>query len=77
VAVSSQCWAIGYFVGPFLGGWAMDQPAHIAHNFWLAVAASTSVGLLVLRLFETQRSKLEINREYNSQSATAPSEKSE
>ncbi|MBM0744206.1 MFS transporter [Phormidium sp. CLA17] len=55
VAVSSQCWALGYFVGPLVGGWAMDQPANVAHNFWLVVAASTSVGLLVLRLFETQR----------------------
>jgi len=63
VAVSSQCWAIGYFVGPLVGGWAMDQPASIAHKFWLAVAASTSVGLLVLRLFETQRTKLEIESE--------------
>jgi len=63
VAVSSQCWAIGYFVGPLVGGWAMDQPASIAHKFWLAVAASTSVGLLVLRLFETQRIKLEIESE--------------
>ncbi len=63
VAVSSQCWAIGYFVGPLLGGWAMDQPANIAHNFWLAVAASTSVGLLVLRLFETQRNKLDMKNE--------------
>lgn len=55
VAVSSQCWAIGYFIGPLLGGWAMDQPATIAHNFWLVAAASTSIGLLVLRLFETRR----------------------
>jgi len=51
IAVSSQCWAIGYFVGPTLGGWAMDQPAAIAHASWLAGAATTMMGLLVLSIF--------------------------
>ena len=51
IAVSSQCWAIGYFVGPTLGGWAMDQSAQIAHQFWLGAATTTVLGLLVLLLF--------------------------
>lgn len=51
IAISSQCWAIGYFVGPTLGGWAMDQPAAIAHRSWLVAASTTVVGLLVLLLF--------------------------
>jgi len=51
IAVSSQCWAIGYFVGPTVGGWAMDQSAAIAHRSWLVAAATTVVGLLVLSLF--------------------------
>ncbi len=51
IAVSSQCWAIGYFVGPTLGGWAMDQSAAIAHRSWLVAAATTVIGLLVLLLF--------------------------
>lgn len=51
IAISSQCWAIGYFVGPTLGGWAMDQPVAIAHRFWLGAAATTIMGLLVLMLF--------------------------
>jgi MFS family permease len=52
VAVSSQCWAIGYFIGPLLGGWAMDQTAAIAHKPWIFAAISTSAGLLFLHLFQ-------------------------
>jgi MFS family permease len=51
LAVSSQCWAIGYFIGPLVGGWAMDQPVAIAHHFWLIVAFSTLGGLAILQLF--------------------------
>ena len=51
VAVSSQCWAIGYFVGPVLGGWAMDQTAAIAHQFWLWACLSTVFGFIILALF--------------------------
>jgi MFS family permease len=52
VAVSSQCWTLGYFIGPLLGGWAMDQSPLIAHRFWLAVAMSVAVCLALLWLFE-------------------------
>ncbi len=51
IAVSSQCWAIGYFIGPTLGGWAMDQSPAIAHHFWLGTAATTLIGFLVLLVF--------------------------
>jgi MFS family permease len=52
VAVSSQCWTIGYFIGPLLGGWAMDQSPLIAHRFWLAVALSVVFCLVLLWTFE-------------------------
>jgi MFS family permease len=51
VAVSSQCWAIGYFIGPLMGGWAMDQTAVIAQKPWIFAALSTAAGLLFLHLF--------------------------
>lgn len=51
VAISSQCWAIGYFVGPTIGGWAMDQPAAISHRSWLVAASTTAIGFAVLLLF--------------------------
>lgn len=51
VAISSQCWAIGYFIGPTLGGWGMDQTANIAAQFWLGGAVTTMLGVLVLMVF--------------------------
>lgn len=48
LAISHQCWSIGYFIGPILGGWAMDQSPIIAHYLWIAIAASTLSGLLIL-----------------------------
>lgn len=57
LSINSQCWAIGYFIGPPLGGWVLDQSATIVHNYWLATAASTSIGILILqylnRIFRT------------------------
>lgn len=50
LAVNSQCWAIGYFIGPPLGGWALDQAEQVAHGFWLGLALSTLVGLGILYL---------------------------
>jgi MFS family permease len=50
LSLNSQCWAIGYFIGPPLGGWALDQSRYMAENFWLAAVASTSVGILILQL---------------------------
>ncbi|WP_019506961.1 MFS transporter [Pleurocapsa sp. PCC 7319] len=46
-SINSQCWAIGYFVGPPLGGWALDHPEY-TNYFWLLCAASTLVGLGIL-----------------------------
>jgi MFS family permease len=52
MAVSSQCWTVGYFVGPMIGGWAMDQAPPIAHIFWLAIATTTLVCITILWVFE-------------------------
>jgi MFS family permease len=61
LSINSQCWAIGYFIGPPLGGWALDQSQAvseampgglIAHGFWLATAASTSIGILILQYLD-------------------------
>ena len=50
LSLNSQCWAIGYLIGPPLGGWALDQSRYMAQGFWLAAVASTSVGILILQL---------------------------
>ncbi|MUL37928.1 MFS transporter [Gloeocapsopsis dulcis] len=48
LAISYQCWSVGYFIGPIVGGWAMDQPQNIAHHSWLVVSLSTLGGILAL-----------------------------
>ena len=50
LAISYQCWSIGYFIGPLLGGWALDQSAVVSHNAWLIAAATTLGGILLLFL---------------------------
>ncbi|PZV11800.1 MAG: MFS transporter [Leptolyngbya sp.] len=52
LAVNSQCWAIGYFIGPPIGGWALDQSPLIAHTFWLGLAATVGLSILILQLLE-------------------------
>ena len=47
LSVNSMCWAVGYLIGPPLGGWALDHT--MAHQFWLWLMASTLGGVLVLR----------------------------
>ncbi len=49
LSINSQCWAAGYFIGPPLGGWALDQSATIAHGFWLALSSSVVVAIGILR----------------------------
>ena len=47
-SISSQCWAVGYFIGPPLGGWALDNP-QFTNYLWLMFAASVLVGMVILR----------------------------
>jgi len=50
LAISYQCWSVGYFIGPVLGGWAMDQSRMIAHHSCIVAAISTICGLIILRV---------------------------
>jgi MFS family permease len=52
LSINSQCWAIGYLVGPPLGGWALDQGKFAANNFWLGLAASVGVAILILQIVD-------------------------
>ncbi|MBW4583366.1 MAG: MFS transporter [Tildeniella nuda ZEHNDER 1965/U140] len=49
LAVNSQCWAIGSFIGPPLGGWALDQSPFVAHSLWLGLTLSVGIVILVLQ----------------------------
>lgn len=51
-ALESECWAIGFLLGPALGGWALDHPDVMGRSFWLLAIASAGIAgalLLVLR----------------------------
>nr|WP_228035673.1 MFS transporter [Oculatella sp. LEGE 06141] len=55
LAISYQCWSIGYFVGPIVGGWAMDQSHPIADYAWMVASASTLFGLVILYFLGQRR----------------------
>ena len=50
LSINSLCWAVGYAIGPPLGGLALDRSDDIARNYWLGLAASTALVVVVLRL---------------------------
>jgi len=51
-SINSLCWAVGYFIGPPLGGWALDHSRIVADNFWLGLALSVGVTILILQYLE-------------------------
>jgi MFS family permease len=51
-SINSLCWAAGYFIGPPLGGWALDQPHLVADSFWLGLALSVGVTILILHYLD-------------------------
>ncbi|MEP0913408.1 MFS transporter [Leptolyngbya sp. GB1-A1] len=48
LSINSLCWAVGYFIGPIIGGWAMGQSIEIAHSFWLVGIGSVGVAIGIL-----------------------------
>ncbi|MGL6339014.1 MAG: MFS transporter [Waterburya sp.] len=50
-SINSQCWAIGYFVGPPLGGWALDH-RQFTNYFWLLCAISVLFGMVILEYLQ-------------------------
>ncbi|MGB3208648.1 MAG: MFS transporter [Crinalium sp.] len=49
LSINSLCWAAGYAVGPPLGGWALDQRPFVVHSFWLCLAASVAIVIVILQ----------------------------
>lgn len=54
LAINAQCWAMGYLIGPPLGGWVLDQSRIIIDGFWLAIAFSTLLGIWILRSLDNR-----------------------
>ncbi|MGB3533122.1 MAG: MFS transporter [Microcoleaceae cyanobacterium] len=48
LAINAQCWAIGYLIGPPLGGWVLDQTPQTVYRYWLFLAFSVILGILIL-----------------------------
>ncbi len=55
LSVNSLCWAVGYFIGPSLGGWAMDQPSNVIGIYWLGLAATTPIAIAILTYLQRIR----------------------
>jgi MFS family permease len=55
LAISYQCWSIGYFIGPVLGGWAMDQSGAIARGAWVVAAIGAFFSLFILYFLSQTR----------------------
>jgi MFS family permease len=47
-SVNSLCWAVGYAIGPPIGGWSIDQGEPFIHQFWLIAAASVAIAIAIL-----------------------------
>lgn len=53
MALNSLCWAVGYFIGPPLGGWALENEAW-RDTFWLGCATVPLLAIATLRWLERQ-----------------------
>ncbi|MGB3639638.1 MAG: MFS transporter [Rivularia sp. (in: cyanobacteria)] len=51
-SINSLCWAVGYLIGPPLGGWALDQSRFVVNSFWLSLAASVILTIAILRYLQ-------------------------
>ncbi len=60
LAIGYQCWSIGYFFGPILGGWAMDESPTIAHSLWIVTAVSPLFGLVMLQILKQHQDSTQI-----------------
>lgn len=49
LSINSLCWAVGYFLGPALGGLALDQKQPWIDIYWGLLALSIGLALMVLK----------------------------
>ncbi|MEO1124404.1 MAG: MFS transporter [Cyanobacteria bacterium J06639_16] len=53
-ALESESWAIGFLIGPPLGGWALDHPAWLGINIWLVLLFSAAIASGILLFLREQ-----------------------
>ena len=51
-SLESECWAVGFLIGPALGGWALDHPLWFGTNLWLALSSSSSLTAAILLILQ-------------------------
>ncbi|MBW4550197.1 MAG: MFS transporter [Aphanocapsa sp. GSE-SYN-MK-11-07L] len=61
LSINSLCWAVGFFIGPSLGGLMLDQPRPWADGLWLGLTMSVAGAIVILHylnrlLFRTDNS---------------------
>lgn len=52
LSINSLCWAVGFFIGPSLGGWALDQPRPWADGLWLGLMLSVGGAIAILQYLD-------------------------
>ena len=53
-SLESQCWSIGFTIGPALGGWALDHPETVGANLWIYLITGGFVASLILAVLKQQ-----------------------
>lgn len=53
-SLESQCWSIGFTIGPALGGWALDHPDTVGANLWLYLITGGFISSLIFVLLKQQ-----------------------
>ena len=54
LAINSLCWALGYFIGPSLGGWALDLSRSWVYGYWLLLILPITVIWVLLKRLDHQ-----------------------
>ncbi|BDA75481.1 Major facilitator superfamily MFS_1 [Rivularia sp. IAM M-261] len=54
LSINSLCWACGYFIGPILGGWVLDNG--VIETYWISLAFSVIITIMILQYLQKMRS---------------------
>ncbi|MEM6427208.1 MAG: MFS transporter, partial [Cyanobacteria bacterium P01_D01_bin.128] len=46
-ALESECWAVGFLIGPAAGGWALDHP-ETGKNLWLVLVITAAIAAVLV-----------------------------
>jgi len=52
LSINSQCWAVGYFIGPVLAGWTLDRTRPWADLLWPGWAVTVVGAIVILRFLD-------------------------